>query len=82
MKSETNIGIALSGGGVRGIAHLGVLKALNEAGIYPSKVAGSSAGAIAGALYCSGYTPDEILDIVLHTNFFKLMRPAISWTQP
>ena len=79
MKSETKIGIALSGGGVRGIAHLGVLKALNEAGIYPSKVAGTSAGAIAGTLYCYGYTPDEILDIVLHTNFFKLMRPAISW---
>lgn len=80
MKPKTNIGIALSGGGVRGIAHLGVLKALNEAGIFPSRVAGTSAGAIVGTLYCYGYTPDEILDIVLNTNFFKLMRPAISWT--
>ena len=79
MNSETRIGIALSGGGVRGIAHLGVLKALNEAGIFPTKVTGSSAGAIVGAMYCQGYTPDEVLKIILETNYFKLMRPAISW---
>lgn len=79
MNSNTRIGIALSGGGVRGIAHLGVLKALNEAGIFPSKVSGSSAGAIVGAMYCQGYTPDEVLKIILETNYFKLMRPAISW---
>lgn len=79
MNSNTRIGIALSGGGVRGIAHLGVLKALNEAGIFPSKVSGSSAGAIVGAMYCQGYTPDEVFKIILETNYFKLMRPAISW---
>lgn len=79
MKSEAKIGIALSGGGVRGIAHLGVLKALNEAGIFPDRIAGTSAGAIVGALYCSGYTPDEILDMVIKTKFFKFLRPAISW---
>ncbi|MEP1087580.1 patatin-like phospholipase family protein [Algoriphagus sp.] len=80
MKSNLKIGIALSGGGVRGIAHLGVLKALNEAGIKPTKVSGTSAGAIAGAMYCQGYLPDEILKIIVETNYFKFMRPAISLT--
>lgn len=78
MKSKLKIGIALSGGGVRGISHLGVLKALNEAKIFPTKVSGSSAGAIAGAMYCQGYKPEEILKIIVETNFFRFMRPAIS----
>ncbi len=80
MNSKKKIGIALSGGGVRGIAHLGVLKALNENGIFPDRVSGTSAGAIAGAMYCNGYSPDEIKDIIIQTNYFKFMRPAISWT--
>lgn len=79
MSSKIEIGIALSGGGVRGISHLGVLKALDEAGIKPSKISGSSAGAIAGAMYCQGYKPEEILKIIVETNYFKFMRPAISW---
>ncbi|MFD2037421.1 patatin-like phospholipase family protein [Belliella marina] len=80
MKSDKKIGIAFSGGGVRGIAHLGVLKALNENGIFPTQVSGTSAGAIVGAMYCSGYDPEEIMDIIVKTNYFKFMRPAISWT--
>jgi NTE family protein len=79
MNANPRIGIALSGGGVRGISHLGVLKALNEVGIFPGKVAGSSAGAVVAAMYCQGYTPDEVMKIILETNYFKLMRPAISW---
>lgn len=80
MKSKLNIGIALSGGGVRGISHLGVLKGLNEAGIFPSKVSGTSAGAIVGAMYCNGYQPEEVLKIIVETNYFKFLRPAISLT--
>jgi NTE family protein len=80
MNSEKKIGIALSGGGVRGIAHLGVLKALNQQGIFPNRISGSSAGAIAGALYASGLNPDEIFEIIVKTNYFKFLRPAISWT--
>ena len=79
MSSKLKIGLALSGGGVRGISHLGVLKALNELGIYPTKVTGSSAGSIAGAMYCQGYQPEEVLKIILETNYFRFMRPAISW---
>jgi NTE family protein len=79
MKYKLKIGLALSGGGVRGISHLGVLKGLNEAGIVPTQISGSSAGAIAGAMYCQGFQPEEILKIIVETNFFKFMRPAISW---
>jgi NTE family protein len=80
MKSEPKIGIAFSGGGVRGISHLGVLQALNEMNIFPTQVSGSSAGAIVGAMYCNGLAPEEILEIIIKTNYFKFMRPAISWT--
>ena len=56
-------GIILSGGGVRGFAHAGILKALNEAGIFPDVISGVSAGAIVGALYADGHTPDQIYEI-------------------
>lgn len=72
------IGLVLSGGGSRGIAHLGVMKALEEAGITISIIAGSSSGAIAGALYGSGYSPEKILEIVREIKLFRLIRPAIS----
>lgn len=65
--SKPRIGIALSGGGALGFAHIGVLQALNEHGIYPDCVAGTSMGAIIGVMYAAGYKPQEILEIV-HTN--------------
>ncbi|MFN8428688.1 MAG: patatin-like phospholipase family protein [Spirosomataceae bacterium] len=58
------IGLTLSGGGSRGFAHLGVLKALEEFGIKPDHISGSSAGALVGALYCSGLEPEEIGKII------------------
>jgi len=57
-------GIVLSGGGARGFSHLGVLQALNEAGIFPAAISGTSAGAIAGAFYADGYKPLEILELL------------------
>jgi NTE family protein len=74
------IGLALSGGGARGFAHLGVIKALEEIGITISEVSGTSAGAIAGAFYCYGYSPDEIFGIISSQGFLKSVRPAWSWT--
>jgi predicted acylesterase/phospholipase RssA len=62
-------GIALSGGGVRGIAHIGVLKALHEFGIYPSIVSGVSAGAIFGSFLTIGYKSNEIDTIIKNMNF-------------
>ena len=65
-------GIILSGGGARGFAHAGILKALNEAGIFPDIIAGVSAGAVVGALYADGYSPDEIYEIFAgERSFFK-----------
>ncbi|AWG22271.1 hypothetical protein FFWV33_12450 [Flavobacterium faecale] len=68
------IGIVLSGGGIRGIAHLGVLKALEEFGIKPSVISGTSAGAIAGAFYAHGYAIDEIVSIIKNGHFFNVSR--------
>jgi NTE family protein len=57
-------GIVLSGGGVRGFSHLGVLQALNEADIFPDVISGVSSGAIAGVFYADGYKPVEILKLL------------------
>lgn len=73
-------GLVLSGGGARGIAHIGVIKALEELGLAFTHLAGTSSGAIVGSLYSYGYTPDEILKIVMATKLFKFMRPAWTWT--
>ncbi|MDR2954050.1 MAG: patatin-like phospholipase family protein [Prevotella sp.] len=64
-KDTYHLGIALSGGGAKGFAHLGVLQALNERGLFPEVISGTSAGAFAGVLYADGHTPSEILE------FFK-----------
>ena len=75
---KMKIGLVLSGGGARGIAHLGVLKGLVELGFSFDQIAGTSAGAIAGALFANGYTPDEILKIIETTPFFRHIRPAFT----
>lgn len=56
-----SFGLVLSGGGVRGSAHIGVLKALHEEKLYPTMISGTSAGSIVAGLYAYGYTPDEII---------------------
>jgi NTE family protein len=56
------------------------LKAFDEEGVKVSAISGTSAGAIAGALYANGYAPEEIMEIIIKTNFFRLIRPAISKT--
>ncbi len=63
------LGIVLSGGGVRGVAHIGVLRALLKHGVQPDCVAGVSAGAIVGALYAAGNSPAEML------RFFQTVNP-------
>lgn len=74
------IGLALSGGAARGIAHIGVLKYLEERGIKPTCLAGTSAGSIVGALYCSGKNVAELKQVaesmswkeLLHFSFPKM----------
>jgi NTE family protein len=59
------IGLALSGGGARGLAHIGVLKVLDSEGIKVGFIAGTSMGGIIGAAYACGYAPSEIEEIAL-----------------
>jgi NTE family protein len=63
-------GFALSGGGARGAAHIGVLKALREWNIHPSAISGTSAGSIVGAFICDGFSPEETAAI-MHSFEFK-----------
>ena len=68
--SSKSIGIVLSGGGSKGIAHAGALQFLTEQGIQPSCIAGTSAGAIVGGLFAFGKTPEEILEFFKSIYFF------------
>jgi NTE family protein len=77
VKNKYKIGLVLSGGGARGFAHLGVIQALNEAGIFPDVISGTSAGAIAGALYADGYSPKEILNLTNSTSRLSYIRPTV-----
>lgn len=64
MKAK-KIGYALGSGGSRGVAHIGVLKALEEEGIKPDYITGCSMGAVVGACYAAGMSPDEMYETVL-----------------
>lgn len=77
-QERNDIGIVLSGGGIRGIAHIGVLRALFEHGVYPDCIAGASAGAIVGALYAAGYDPAEMLEFFEKKNPFRLSNVSIT----
>ena len=68
-------GLALGGGGARGVAHLGVLKALEEAGFKPDVIAGTSIGSIVGALYARGFNTDEMLAMSNNFNMLRVFRP-------
>ena len=59
------VGLVLSGGGAKGIAHIGVLKELEKYGVEVDYITGTSFGSIVGALYAIGYTPDEIEKLLL-----------------
>ena len=76
--SKYKLGIALSGGGARGIAHLGVLDALKKHGIEPDVIAGTSIGAIVGCLYASGLEPMFILEEIKKERLSKFL----SWSLP
>ena len=72
------VGLVLSGGGALGFAHIGAIKALEEYGIEPKYVAGTSMGAIIGVMYAAGYSADEIMQIVKEQRLYKVGR-LITW---
>jgi NTE family protein len=88
------VGLVLSGGGAKGVAHIGVIRALEEDGIPIDYITGTSMGAIIGGLYASGYSPDEMEALIAspefsswvsgkidekYTYFFNKPRPDASW---
>ncbi|MCE7065502.1 patatin-like phospholipase family protein [Dyadobacter sp. CY326] len=68
------VGLVLSGGGARGIAHIGAVKALMEARIKPDIISGTSSGAFIGAMLAHGYLPDEIMEMIAQTRFYPYFR--------
>lgn len=71
-----SLGLALSGGGIKGVAHIAAIKALEEHGLYPTHIAGTSAGAIIGALYAQGLSWQDMLQFVKDLAVFSIKRYA------
>lgn len=65
------VGLVLSGGGAKGIAHVGLIKALEEHNVPIDYITGTSMGAIVGALYAMGYTPDEMMQLFNSQEFLN-----------
>jgi NTE family protein len=74
MKTSEKIGLVLSGGGFKGVAHIGVIQALQETGIPVDYVSGTSAGAIVGSLYAGGHSPEKIKEFFTKTSLFGFNR--------
>jgi NTE family protein len=70
--NNKKIGLVLSGGGARGLAHAGVLKALDELEIPISSLSGTSSGAMVAVLYAAGISPEEMISIVKKSKLFKI----------
>ena len=66
-----HLGLALSGGGAKGFAHLGVFKALEECGLRPDLISGTSAGALMGVLYADGYSAEKSVSCFLVVSFLS-----------
>ena len=72
-KQRPKIGLTLSGGGAKGLAHIGILKAIDSAGLQIDYVTGTSMGAIVGSLYAIGYSGDSILQIARNMDWNVLL---------
>lgn len=71
------IGLALSGGGAKGFAHLGVFKLLEESGLKPNIISGTSAGSLMGVLFADGYSADEIKNMFIGREFSEFAQLQI-----
>jgi len=72
------LGMVLSGGGARGLGHVGVLQAFAEHGVAPQVLAGTSAGAVVAALCAAGYTGEEMLEFFIEKNPFRVSKLALA----
>lgn len=75
--ADTRIGLALSGGGAKGFAHLGFIKVLEEIGLPVDLIAGTSMGALVGGLYAMGYTTEQLEELALTLNWDDLFSDTI-----
>lgn len=71
---DLKVGLVLSGGGAKGLAHIGALKVIEEAGVQIDYIGGTSMGAIVGALYASGYSASELDSLFRNTDFYGLIQ--------
>lgn len=76
-KDDVKVGLVLSGGGAKGMAHIGVLKVIEEAGVRIDYIGGTSTGAIIGGLYASGYSAVQIDSLFKTVNFSELIQDDI-----
>lgn len=76
-KRDVKVGLVLSGGGAKGLAHIGVLKKIEEAGVRIDYIGGTSMGAIIGGLYAAGYSAKELDSIFTNTDFNTLIQDDI-----
>ncbi|NQZ44130.1 MAG: patatin-like phospholipase family protein [Flavobacteriaceae bacterium] len=76
-KEDVKVGLVLSGGGAKGMAHIGALKIIEEAGVKVDYIGGTSMGAIVGALYASGYSAHQLDSIFRSTNFAALIQDNV-----
>ena len=67
------VAVVLAGGGAKGIAHISALKAIEDAGLPVDMVVGTSIGSIVGGMYCTGYSPDTMRQIVRQTDWIKMI---------
>src|SRR5690606_20960437 len=86
MLEGKSIGLVLSGGGIRGMAHIGLIKAMREHGIEAEMVAGTSVGALVGALYANGNSTESMLNFFRETplfqySFFAINKPGFIDTE-
>jgi len=79
--AQERVGLVLSGGGASGLAHVGVLKALEEKGIPIDYITGTSAGALVGSLYAAGLSPEEIEAYILSEDFQLMSKGQLKSTQ-
>ncbi|MCM0343038.1 patatin-like phospholipase family protein [Bacteroides fragilis] len=78
-QQRKSVAVVLSGGGAKGVAHIGALKVIEEAGIPIDYIVGTSMGSIIGGLYSIGYTPCQLDSMVNHQNWSFLLSDRISW---
>ncbi len=79
--TRPKIGLVLSGGGAKGLAHIGVIRAMEKAGLTPDYITGTSMGSIVGALYAIGYSADDIEEIVRNVDWDAILSNEIPLNQ-